>query len=163
MPWRRTGEWRCNSTHSLASALDGGKWSASRPCRFTPRERAPGTHWIGGWMGPRAVSNVVVKRKIPSPSRESDPRTPIVQPVAQRYTDWAITALYTHTISFVNHSVVVVVVVVVVVIVIIWYVLNYSGPSCVLIVTEGHRTPTLRETMKIPDLMKWQTHWRTIL
>jgi hypothetical protein len=25
--------------------------------------------------------------KIPSPSRESNPRTPIVQPVVQRYTD----------------------------------------------------------------------------
>jgi hypothetical protein len=36
----------------------------------------------------------VVKRKIPSPRRESNPRTPIVQPVAQRYTDWAITALH---------------------------------------------------------------------
>jgi len=23
--------------------------------RFTPRERAPGTHWIGGWVDPRAV------------------------------------------------------------------------------------------------------------
>jgi len=35
----------------LTSALDGGEWSASRPVRFTPRERAPGTHWIGGWVG----------------------------------------------------------------------------------------------------------------
>jgi hypothetical protein len=35
-----------SSTHSLISALDGGEWSASRPGRFTPRERAPGTHWI---------------------------------------------------------------------------------------------------------------------
>jgi hypothetical protein len=68
-------------------------WSASRPDRFTPRERAPGTHWIGGWVGPRAVVDAVVKRKIPSPRRESSPRTPIVQPVAQRYADWATTAL----------------------------------------------------------------------
>jgi hypothetical protein len=30
-----------------------GKWSASRPCRFTPGEKAPGTHWIGGWVDPR--------------------------------------------------------------------------------------------------------------
>jgi hypothetical protein len=30
------------------SALDGGEWSASHPGHFTPRERAPGTHWIGG-------------------------------------------------------------------------------------------------------------------
>jgi hypothetical protein len=51
------------------------------------REKAPGTHWIGGWVGPRAVLDTVVKRKIPSPRRESNPRTPIVQPVAQRYTD----------------------------------------------------------------------------
>jgi hypothetical protein len=29
-------------------------------------------------MGPRAVLNAVVKRKIPSPRRESNPRTPIV-------------------------------------------------------------------------------------
>jgi hypothetical protein len=45
-------------------------------------------------VGPRAVLDAVVKRKIPSPRRESNPRTPIVQPVAQRYTDWDITALH---------------------------------------------------------------------
>jgi hypothetical protein len=48
------GEWRYSSTHSLTSALDGGEWSASRPDRFTPKERVPGTHRIGGWVGPRA-------------------------------------------------------------------------------------------------------------
>jgi hypothetical protein len=36
------------------SALVGGEWSASRPGRFTPGERAPSTYWIGGWEGPRA-------------------------------------------------------------------------------------------------------------
>jgi iron-sulfur cluster repair protein YtfE (RIC family) len=36
-------------------------------------------------MGPRAVLDAVVKRKIPSPRWESNPRTPIVQSVAQRY------------------------------------------------------------------------------
>jgi hypothetical protein len=36
--------------------------------------------------GLRAVLDAVVKRKIPSPRRESNPRTPIIQPVAQRYT-----------------------------------------------------------------------------
>jgi hypothetical protein len=35
---------------SLTSALDGGKWSASRLCRFTPGEKAPGIHWKeAGW------------------------------------------------------------------------------------------------------------------
>jgi hypothetical protein len=51
------------------------------------RETAPGTHWIGVWLGSRAVLDTVVKRKIPSPLRESNPRTPIVRPAALRYTD----------------------------------------------------------------------------
>jgi hypothetical protein len=46
------GEWRYSATHSLTSALDGGEWLASRTGRFTPRERAPGTRWIGGWVDP---------------------------------------------------------------------------------------------------------------
>jgi hypothetical protein len=47
----------------LASALIGGEWSNSRPGRFTPRERAPGTHWIGGWVDLRAGLNDLEKRK----------------------------------------------------------------------------------------------------
>jgi hypothetical protein len=50
------------------------------------RKRLSG-QWIGGWVGPRAGLNAVVKRKIPSPRRESNPRTSIVQPISQRYTD----------------------------------------------------------------------------
>jgi hypothetical protein len=65
----------------------GSEWAASRPGRFTSRERAPGTHCVGSWVGPRDVLDAVVKKKIPSLLRESNPRTPIVQPVAQRYTD----------------------------------------------------------------------------
>jgi hypothetical protein len=38
----------------LTSALVGGEWSASRPGRFTPGEKVPGTHWIGGWVDSRA-------------------------------------------------------------------------------------------------------------
>jgi hypothetical protein len=56
------------------------------PAALPPREGAPGTRWIGGWVGPRAVLDAVVKI-IPSSRRESNPRTPIIQPVAQRYTD----------------------------------------------------------------------------
>jgi hypothetical protein len=38
-------------------------------------------------MGFRDILYAVVKRKIPSPRRKSNPKTPIVEPVAQRYTD----------------------------------------------------------------------------
>jgi hypothetical protein len=47
----------------LTLALVGGEWSASRPGRFTPVEEAPGTHWIGGWVDPRASLNDLEKRK----------------------------------------------------------------------------------------------------
>jgi hypothetical protein len=74
----------------------GTRWTwvvsfTSRP--LYPRGGAPGTHWIGSWVGLRAVLDAVVKRKIPSPHQESNPRTPIFQPVAQPYIDWAITAV----------------------------------------------------------------------
>jgi hypothetical protein len=65
------GEWRYSSTHSLTSALDGGEWLASRSGSFTPMETAPGTHRIGGWVGPRVGLDVVVKIKIPSPCRDT--------------------------------------------------------------------------------------------
>jgi hypothetical protein len=34
----------------LTSAIAGVERSASRPGRFTPGEKAPGTHWIGAWV-----------------------------------------------------------------------------------------------------------------
>jgi hypothetical protein len=46
----------------LTLTLVGGEWSASRSCRFTPRERAPDTHWIGRWVGPSAGLDDVEKR-----------------------------------------------------------------------------------------------------
>jgi hypothetical protein len=45
------------------------------PAALPPGKRAPDTHWIGGWVGPRAVLDAEVKRKIPSPRRELNPRT----------------------------------------------------------------------------------------
>jgi hypothetical protein len=47
----------------LTSALVGGESSASRPGCFTPGERAPGTQWIGGWVGTRTRLEDMEKRK----------------------------------------------------------------------------------------------------
>jgi hypothetical protein len=58
-----------------------------------PPGKHPGTHRIGRGVGPRAVLDIaVVKRKIPSPRWESNPRTPIVQPVAL----WVVQKNMTH-------------------------------------------------------------------
>jgi hypothetical protein len=54
----------CLTKNHAMKAYWGSGGIASRPGRFTPRERAPGTHWIGGWVGSRAVLDAVVKRKI---------------------------------------------------------------------------------------------------
>jgi hypothetical protein len=40
------------STFFLTLALVGGEWSTSHPGRFIPGKK--GTHWIGGWVDPRA-------------------------------------------------------------------------------------------------------------
>jgi hypothetical protein len=42
---------------------------------LAPEEKT-GIHWMGGWVGPRAGMDAVVKRKIPSPRRESNPDRP---------------------------------------------------------------------------------------
>jgi hypothetical protein len=72
----------------LTSALVGGKWSASRPGRFNPGERAHGTHWIGGWVGPRAGLDDVEKRKF-LPPRDSNSDPSVVHPIASSYRDYA--------------------------------------------------------------------------
>jgi hypothetical protein len=46
----------------LTLALVGGEGSASRPCRFTPGKRAPGTRRIGGWVGSRTGLDDMEKR-----------------------------------------------------------------------------------------------------
>jgi hypothetical protein len=56
--------WIYKSTILDSRAIDGGGWWASRPGRFTPGERAPGIHWIGDCVGPRAGLDAVEKIKI---------------------------------------------------------------------------------------------------
>jgi hypothetical protein len=41
-----------------------------------PGERTPGTHWIGGWMGPRAGLDAGARRKILCLCRGSNPDRP---------------------------------------------------------------------------------------
>jgi hypothetical protein len=48
----------------LTSALVGGEWPASRPCRFNPEERACGMHRIGGCVSPREDLGNMGKFKI---------------------------------------------------------------------------------------------------
>jgi hypothetical protein len=67
----------------LKSALGGGESSASRHCRFTPRDRVPGINCIGSWVAPREGVDAVECGKNLSPTGN---QTPVVQPVARSYT-----------------------------------------------------------------------------
>jgi hypothetical protein len=83
----------------LTSALDGGEWSASRPCRFTP-----GSHWIIGWVGLRVGLDAVEKRKS-FHCRESNPGRPACCPTPYRlsYPDsYDLILLYFHAFREIN-------------------------------------------------------------
>jgi hypothetical protein len=71
----------------LNSELDGSEWSVSRPCRFTPGKRVPGTHWTGGWVAPEPVWTLCSRDKsVTTAGNRSPPSQPVVRP----YTDWAV-------------------------------------------------------------------------
>jgi len=70
-------------------------WWTPRPVRSTSRERHPVTHCTGCWVGPQRRSGRV--RKDSPSSGITNPRT--VQPVASRYTDWAIPINLKHIMS----------------------------------------------------------------
>jgi hypothetical protein len=65
-----------SSTATRVSTGKGESNSLSRP-RFTPGERAPGTHSTGGWVGPRAGLDAEVRGKILSFCRGSKPGRPV--------------------------------------------------------------------------------------
>jgi hypothetical protein len=46
------------------------------PAALYPRGKDPGTHWIGGWVGPRAGLDAGARRKIICPCRGSNPDRP---------------------------------------------------------------------------------------
>jgi len=62
--WRHNGGVEVYLHTFLTSELDVGKWSASCPDCFTPKEIAPVTHGTGGWVGPSASLDTVVMRSL---------------------------------------------------------------------------------------------------
>jgi hypothetical protein len=69
------------------------EWSASLSGRFSPGERALDIHLIGGWVDPELVWTTWKGEKS-SPYRESNSDPSAVEPVASRYTDYAIPATH---------------------------------------------------------------------
>jgi hypothetical protein len=59
-----------------------------RPGHALPPGKGPtGTHWTGGWAGPRAGLDTEARRKILGLCQGSNPERPVVQPAVRHYTD----------------------------------------------------------------------------
>ena len=84
----------------MTSTLRWGWVVSATPRPLYPRERI-GTHCTGCWVDPRAGLDGCGKSR---PPPEFDPRT--VQPVASRYTDWAIPAHCSRIIKLKEENVV---------------------------------------------------------
>jgi hypothetical protein len=76
--------------YSSASALGGGEWSVSCPCRF-----AAGTLRAGGWLDPRVGWTTCRSEKLLA-YRNSNSDPSVGQLVASRYTDCPSVALGLH-------------------------------------------------------------------
>jgi hypothetical protein len=83
---------RCSSTLSLTSALDGVGGQRHAPAAL-PLGKRPGTHCVGGWVGPKVGVDGCGKSRPPTGIRS---RT--VQAVASCYTDSA-TMVYIQFLS----------------------------------------------------------------
>jgi hypothetical protein len=65
------------SFYSFTTSVLGGLVVSVKPGpRFTPGEMTPGTHWTGGWVGPRAGVDTEARGKILSTLPEIEPRSP---------------------------------------------------------------------------------------
>jgi hypothetical protein len=62
-----------------------------------PTEKATGTHCIGSWVGPRPSLDIIERRKIFWPCRESNPGRAAR---SRRYTYWAILTLKMKMLDF---------------------------------------------------------------
>jgi hypothetical protein len=76
----------------LTSVVIGGEMSASRPDRFTPRNKSPVYPVYMRLSGPQNRSGRRGEEKKSCPYRDSNPSA--VQPIASRYTDSPLPLYY---------------------------------------------------------------------
>jgi hypothetical protein len=85
------GEWMYRSTFYRPRHYLEVSGHLQVPAVSSPGERAPGTHWIGGWVDPRAGLDDL-ERENSWTYRDSSSDSSVVQSVVSLYTDWAIPA-----------------------------------------------------------------------
>jgi hypothetical protein len=63
------------------SSAIGGEWAASHSCCFIPKETVSHSHWVGGWVDPRASLIVLEESHLALPGMS--PVSLDIQSVAQ--------------------------------------------------------------------------------
>jgi hypothetical protein len=81
------GERKHSSFSFLTSAVDGVSGQRHAPAALYPRERNPGTHWIGGCVGLRVGLDTEDSRQILCLCQGQNPDRSVVQSVVKHYTD----------------------------------------------------------------------------
>jgi hypothetical protein len=66
--WKACGEVEVYIHLFLKCVLNAYEWSFSHPGCFLPRERSPGIHSVGCWVGPRANLDKLEKEKSLTPA-----------------------------------------------------------------------------------------------
>jgi hypothetical protein len=79
-------------THSWPQQEMGVSDQRQSSAAFTSGERNRGTHWTGGWVGPRAGLDTETRGKILCLCEGSNLDHPVVKSVVRHYTDWATPA-----------------------------------------------------------------------
>jgi hypothetical protein len=69
------------------SALDGASGQRHARAVLYRRRKDPGTHYTGGWVGPRTGLDTKVRGKLSCLCRGSNLARPVVQYVPRHYTD----------------------------------------------------------------------------
>jgi hypothetical protein len=70
--------------HGFVCSIYGHVMHHHHYAALYPRERTPGTHWTGGWVGPTAGLDAGARRKILCPCRGSNPDRPTILPELPR-------------------------------------------------------------------------------
>jgi len=71
----------------LTSALIGGEWATQNLAHF-PLRKNPGTDGIGRWLGLGADVEVVEKKNISCPCRNSNPESPAMSLIIIKLSIW---------------------------------------------------------------------------
>jgi hypothetical protein len=73
----------------LTLALEGCEWSASRTRRSASREKAPSTHWIGGWVDPSAGLALWITEQSLVPVQNQTPARSYLVAIPTELSCWA--------------------------------------------------------------------------